>query len=433
MSIDISLKRAGVLAAAVTALLSGPAQAELTFDEAIRLALQNDPWQTDNRLQEEALRERARAAGALPDPMVRLAMANLPTDTLDLDQENMTQLQFGVSQTFPRGDSRALSEQRLRLQADANPWQRAERAAQLRRMAGRLWLEIYSREAQIRLINDNRHLFRQLVDVATANYRLGGSRSHDLVRAELELTRLDDRITRLQQERDRLYGELARWLPEQAALQPLAAKPPQLRPAVELAEQISPADEQRLLRHPRIRIIDQQLKVAQQDISLSEQAYSPQFKVDANYGYRLDSPDGRERADLFTLAVSFDLPLFPERRQDPLRRATVKQHEGLREQRLLALRELRAELYREHANWRQLRAREALFDQRLLRQMGNQTEAAMRAYAADSSDFAEVMRAAIAELDSRLERIRLTSARQQSVLNLNYILANADDLAESTP
>ncbi len=92
-------------------MFSSYVQAELTLDSAIEEALQADHWNRSNLLQEQAIRSEAMASAQLPDPKLRLALANLPLDSLDFNQENMTQLQFGLSQQFPRGDSLALKEE----------------------------------------------------------------------------------------------------------------------------------------------------------------------------------------------------------------------------------------------------------------------------------------------------------------------------------
>ncbi len=108
-------------------LATAPAQAALELAAAIASAQAQDPWLSGSELREQALLARGTAASSLPDPMLSLGFANLPTDTFDFDQEPMTQFKVGVSQVFPRGDSRALGEKRFRLLSAAQPHQRADR------------------------------------------------------------------------------------------------------------------------------------------------------------------------------------------------------------------------------------------------------------------------------------------------------------------
>ncbi|WP_027859536.1 TolC family protein [Marinobacterium jannaschii] len=407
-----------VLLAAGLSAVAQPVLAALTLQQATEGALQQDRWQQQNRAEEQALRHEATAAAALPDPTMRLALANLPTDSFDIDQENMTQLQLGLSQVFPRGNSLQLQQQRLQLMAGRNPLARMERRGQIRKQVGQLWLDLYSSQAQIRLIERNRALFSQLVDVAEANYRAGVSRSSDLVRAELELTRLDDRISRLRQLRDSKRGQLAQWLPLEQSRQLVSRHRPELDHHSVDFQRLP----QRLMAHPRVLLAEQQIDIARKQVELAEQAYKPAYKVDLGYGYRDDMPGGRERADFFSAAVSFDLPLFTEKKQDPARNAARSRVEAAREARLLLLQQMRGQFETLHAEQQRLGERQALFELKLLPQLAQRREAALQSYSAGNGGFDEVMRAAITELDTRLQQIELQSAQQKNQLGLNYLL-----------
>jgi len=95
--------------------VSAAAQETLTLQRAIDLALKQDPWLQQSQYQQLAKENRSIAASALPDPRVSVGLISLPTDTFNLNQENMTQLQVGISQVFPRGDSLAISKQNCTL------------------------------------------------------------------------------------------------------------------------------------------------------------------------------------------------------------------------------------------------------------------------------------------------------------------------------
>ena len=87
-------------------LLAGAAQAEsLSLAEAERIALENEPGQAALLERAGALREQAVAAGQLPDPKLRVALANFPIESGGFSTEGMTQAQLGVRQAFPPGNS----------------------------------------------------------------------------------------------------------------------------------------------------------------------------------------------------------------------------------------------------------------------------------------------------------------------------------------
>jgi len=127
----------------------------LTFAQAIKIAQKNDPWLSGNRHKEDAIMSMSKVAETLPDPKVSIAMANVPTDGYDFNQEGMTQLKVGVTQMFPRGDSLALKNEQLRKESQAYPFQRQNRQAKVAVTVGQLWLDAYRIQQTIKLIEND--------------------------------------------------------------------------------------------------------------------------------------------------------------------------------------------------------------------------------------------------------------------------------------
>ena len=193
-----------VLCVASPILQAADNQKVWSFNSTVTTAQKNDPWLTGNKHQQQAVEALSNAASSLPDPKMSVAFANLPTDGFDFAQEGMTQLKVGITQMFPRGDSLTIKNQQLRIQSEAYPFQRSDREAKVAVTVGSLWLDAYYVQQSIILIEQNRSLFEQLADVAQASYSstLGKTRQQDIVRAQLELTQLDDRLDILAQQQN---------------------------------------------------------------------------------------------------------------------------------------------------------------------------------------------------------------------------------------
>jgi hypothetical protein len=107
-------------------------------------------------------------------------------------------------------------------------------------------------------------LFEQLVDVTQSSYSSasGIARQQDLIRAQLELTRLDGRLTELQQHHDAIRRKLGEWLPVE-----LLAKPfPGAIADIKQVHLIPENDRQQLfnvlLQHPRVKSVDKTIEAA---------------------------------------------------------------------------------------------------------------------------------------------------------------------------
>ena len=85
----------------------------LTMAEAEDIAVADEPGRRALLAQAEALEEQAVAAGQLPDPTLRVGLANFPISDGGFSTEGMTQAQLGLRQEFPRSRSRSLNTERL--------------------------------------------------------------------------------------------------------------------------------------------------------------------------------------------------------------------------------------------------------------------------------------------------------------------------------
>ena len=171
--------------------------------------------------------------------------------------------------------------------------------------------------------------------------------------------------------------------------------------------------------------LDKQIEASRTSVELARQSYKPGFSLGASYGYREDGPLGIQRDDFISLEVSFDLPLFTEKRQKPQVEAASNAASAIQTERLLLLRNLFSDYQQARAQLAILQERQDLFNDTLLVQMGDLTEATLAAYTADEGDFAEVMRAYINELNARIELLGITVERAKVLAKLEYLLTSS--------
>ena len=423
----------GVTAAPPSAQAAVDNPPQISLQAAVAQSLANDPWLNASQYRQEALLAESVSSESLPDPRISLNAANFPVDTFDIHQEAMTQLGVGISQRFPRGESLALQGRQKRDLAGEEPLLRADRMARVTSTVSRLWLEAYRAKESIDLIARERGLFEPLVDVATRGYAaaVGRSNQQDVIRAQLELTRIDDRLTVLRQQHDANVSELSEWLGPMGTIA-LSSTLPNLEPTLpqSIAELNRSADPQfqfeHIASHPALRAIEQRISAMETGVDLVKQQYQPEWGLTAQYGYRDDDPLGRDRADLFSIGVSFDIPLFTAKRQDQNLSAAQSRAAAARTEKQLVARRMVAELTTTLKTLERLNERDVLYRERLLPQMVDQADASLNAYNNDQGDFAEAVRARIAELNGRIEALNIAVDRQQQFARLHYLLASGE-------
>jgi len=409
--------------------------AGITMQDAIKVAIYHDPWLTGNQLQERALRAAGKGANVLPDPLLSMGLLNLPSDGFAFDQEPMTQIKVGLAQTFARGDSLAIKQQQLNYQADQHPYQRKDRKAKIRVAVSQLWLDALKADHTIRLIKRDRVLFEQLVDIVKASYSSaqGNTRQQDVISAQLELARLDDRLTVVNSQRDIALTNLSEWLSPAAQLAvsetfanfadntPLPTYPKLAQHIQVLLQRVDKLGLLQILtRHPALLAIEQSAKAGDTAVKLAKQKYKPQWGVNASYAYRDDTPLGQSRADFFSIAITVDIPIFGSTKQDSEVRASSLTAQAIEtEKRLLQQRMLTQilSLYKQDIR---LGQREAGFLASILPQIQEQADSSLSGYTHDDGDFSEVMRARISQLIAQIDLIDIQIEKLKTQMQLGY-------------
>jgi outer membrane protein TolC len=333
---------------------------------------------------------------------------------------------------FPQGRTLDIKKRQLEIEAEAHPYQRQDRQAKVTVTVSHLWLDAFRAKETIALIEENRSLFEQLTDIATSSYSsaMGGTRQHDIIRAQLELTRLNDRVTMLGQARDAYQEKLSEWFIGQSLEDgdfTIAGDMPNTlfaRPDLSAADVI--VDDEELYNtlddHPLIQKID----ASDAGVDLAKQKYKPSWGLNASYGRRGSNSFGADLPDNVTVGVTLSVPLFTANRQDKEYSAALSRREAIRTEKWQLLRQLKAGFETAHAQLMKLDERKDLYENRLLPQMSEQAEASLTAYTNDDGDFAEVVRARIAELNAKIDALNIDVDRQKTIIQMNYFFTASD-------
>ena len=406
--------RAAIAAIALlSAAANGQSTIPLTLAEAEDKALEAEPGAESLRAGASALRDRAVLAGELPDPVLRVGMNNFPLESGGFSTEGMTHAAVGIRQMFSAAQKRELGARQLRQYADAREQQGAARQRDVLMLLRHSWLDVYLHEQKLGLLRESRPFFRDLVQVSRSLYEVGRKGQQDILRAELELSRLDDRLIDGERMLAQSRAALGEWIGANAA-RPIAAKLPAWQAAPPLIDLLAGLDQ-----HPLLQAADAELTARRTGVDLAEQRSKPGWALDVGYGYRQGRlPGGEPRSDLVTVGVSIDLPFLRKRSVDSSLSAALQDESAAKAGRLKLLRQVRAGLESEYAHFSELRRRIALYEERILTQANEHAAASLRAYQNDRADFADVMRGYIDDLDarSRYLELQVEYARSYAVL-----------------
>lgn len=367
----------------------------VSLGQAVTLSQENNPNLAAIEARYMALAAIPSQRATLPDPVLSLGLINFPTDTFDLDQENMTQAQIGIAQKFPFPGKLGLKEESASLEAEAAREDLDEARLTLTRDIRLTWWDIFYLEKSLATIRSNQELLRATVAAARTKYEVGKGLQQDVLLAQLELTRLMDRdmdVSRVIQQKN---ASLAALLGRSAADTCLAVIHDD---SSSLPGILSVDTLQTLATTSRPGLIALQKKIAASKarVESARKDYYPDFTVAAAYGYRQDTPDGRERSDLATVKLSMNLPIWTGSKLDSAvaqRSSEVLAAEyKAREFRNRIQAKIRSD-YSEYSNRSQ---QTALYKDSLIPQAEQTAAAMLKGYQVNKVDFLNVVRAQLA-------------------------------------
>ncbi|MGD8231673.1 TolC family protein [Vibrio sp. TRT 1302] len=379
----------------------------------IEAALSQDGNRTEFSAKAQAMRANGIASATLMDPKLKVGVGGLPVDSFQFDKDPMTNISVGLMQQFERGSTLELKQKQANQQADGLTAQIEVREREVANQMTQLWLELgYLQHAQ-RLLDENRRLMVEMEQYLQTNYSIGKSEAQDLLNAQLQVNKLDEKLQANRQQQSRIVAQLSEWLGSQWLDSASSLKASNQLNWAMLDSKLDQAGQSNHLypllnQHPMIKMAELNVSVNQTQVEMAEQAYTPQFGVEVMYAYRqANGMNGQPASDLVSAYLTMDIPLFTGNRQDNNLAAAQYQVGAALSQKDTLLAQMNAQanaLLNDRSN---LNERIERYQSSLIPQASSRTEAVERGYQNNTAQFSDVISATTDELALQLELERL--------------------------
>ncbi|HJV03220.1 MAG TPA: TolC family protein [Burkholderiaceae bacterium] len=372
--------------------------ANLTLDEALRLATQASAASRAAQAAVQASTEAAARAGQLPDPMLKLGIDNVPLsgpDQFSTTADFMTMRKLGIEQQWVSADKRAARQLRASRAVEAEQGAQLDTVAKVRAEAGKAWLSMLYAQRGLRLYQQLEQETAADLRAVRASHRGAQATAADVLQSQLEQAQASDDTRRAEQELQAARIALARWTGVRADAVADAA------PALS-AHGAATAEAELERRHPSAIAARRALALADADAALSVRERSPDWTFEAGFSQR-----GSQYANMFSFGVSIPLTVNRGQRQDrevAEKSAMATRARLLRDDALLELRAQRDTMALELDNSKR---RIAQFDADLLPLAHEQVALATAAYRAGAGPLAAVFKARRTLLEKQLQRNEL--------------------------
>lgn len=298
-------------------ILSGPsvfaeeARSSETLQEMVAAAIRDNPEVTVSEARWKMYANRIAQAKSLDDPMLMLKLQNgIIKDPFNFKRDSMTQKVVGLSQQVPFWGKRDLKAEMAGKEAESYRWQVEERKLELARMVKETYWQIYFIDRSLQITEKNIGIMDDFITLAETRYSVGQGAQQDVLKAQVEKSKMLDMKISQEQQRRSLVAVLNTLLarPADTPVGPIAD--PAIVPVIRSA-----ADLQHVAREnrPQFKSLAAQIEKGQAGHRLAQKEYYPDVNLSFEYMQR-DPSMNDEGLDMYSAGITFNLPVRRERR-----------------------------------------------------------------------------------------------------------------------
>ena len=388
------------------------AQPSLVLPELIQEALARNPELLAARKQWEAATNRIAQAQSLDDPTLFVDLFNIPQTF------NVTQTQnsiFGLSQNLPFPGKLALKSEMAGKSAEM-----AEQAlrAKERELVARLkqvYYDLFLADKAIQIHHEQINLLKQFFEIANARFRAGKGGQVDVLKAQVELSVLHEKLPVLEQRRQTAQAMLNTLVDRDPRFPLASPQPPhEGRFDLDLEDLYRAAATAR----PELKAAELALQRNEQSQALAQRQYYPDFNVSFRRFQNFQANDGFGAYVAMTIPFSFwTKPKYDAGVQEAMASvaAARAQRHQLENMTRFQIRDLLAKV---RANWEVA----VLYRTTVLPQAELGVEAARVGYQAGKSNFLDLLDADRAWRGFQLEYYRALVEREYRLAELEQVI-----------
>jgi outer membrane protein, heavy metal efflux system len=217
-----------------------------------------------------------------------------------------TQQELGVMQMFPYPGKLALRGQVESSEAEALRKELEKARLDLRAEVEDSFYEYYYLEQTIRINTENLDLLKHFENVATARYGVGRGGNQDVIKAQVELGKLENELRNLQDSRSPVCARLNATMnrPTSASL-----PPPSQVDTREVTLETEAILQAAFRGNPELQAIDARIRKANEQVALARKEYYPDFSLGLNWmnaNNQMEDPMGDE----YVASIEMNLPVY---------------------------------------------------------------------------------------------------------------------------
>jgi len=298
-------RRSLFLVVPLLALTAAVARCE-DLETLVQQVLERNPAVLAARRAVDARKSLIAAARTLPDPSVSFeTMGNLVTLQRG-DPSSARVLRFSQEVPFP--GKLSLQGQIASAEADAELWKYEQVRREVVSELKMNYYDLLLAQQLTDVVGKSRTLLQQFSEISEARYRVGQGAQQDILKAQVEVSRLLDRLATLRRERDTALARINTLLYRPPDT-PVGPMPEVSKPRFDWT--LDQLYQKAVTSNPDVRINRREIDRDELAVSLAKKSFYPDFEVEFSYFNRRDLPE------MYGLMFKAKVPLYFWRKQRP--------------------------------------------------------------------------------------------------------------------
>lgn len=391
-------------------LLSSSPLLAAVLDQLVQEALSNNPDLAASRARWQQFTYKAPQVGSLKDPVLSFALSNYPIDTLSSNDTPMTGNEVKLAQMFPFPGK---LENRSALAREQARWFKAiyqDKHFKLARKVKDAWYRLYYKKQAIVVTERNMALVDDIIRLTEIRYETGSGLQQDVLKAQVQRSRLMERLMSLRQQQSVVQAELNRLLNRPSDGTYDISGELDLVTVEKSLETFQKAGSEKRPLNSAYQALIKRYRYQQK---LAELDDYPDMTLWASWRFRDDKLAGGG-TDFVSAGISFNLPVYKKRRHA----ATAEAMAALRmaERQSKDFRNTVAESIQvAYARMEETRQQTELYRHGIIPQTGQSFQAALGSYQVGKLEFISLLDALLTTYQAEMEYYRISSEYMRSL------------------
>ncbi len=240
------------------------------------------------------------------DPMLTFGLVNMPVDTFSFRDQAMTQKQFQLTQEIPYPGKMDLKKQAAEKDISIAQWNLKEIKLKIIRQVKESFYELCFINLTIETTGQNKILLKQFVTIAETKYSVGKGIQQDVIKAQVELSKIMDELIELrelQANETAKLNILMNRLPQEPLSIPHGLSKTDFNFDIQTLQKLAQKN------RPFLQGIQSTISKFRLTKQLAEKEYYPNFQVGVRYGQRQDSLT-EEHPDFVSGFIGVNIPIW---------------------------------------------------------------------------------------------------------------------------